>query len=80
MMRLKFFIVIIGILLLFSCRENSPNVPPNENSHPQVDIPWSSLANSPCPCIIMICDRLGEVLMLDHKKDLLHRSSMWEHQ
>jgi len=49
MIRLKFFIVTLSILLLFSCREKSPNEPPDENSHPQVDIPWPSLADSPWP-------------------------------
>ena len=49
MIRIKFFIAILGILLLFSCRKKSPNEPPNENSHPQVDIPWPSLADSPWP-------------------------------
>jgi len=41
--------IILGILLICSCQEKSPNKPANENSYPQVDIPWPSLADSPWP-------------------------------
>lgn len=40
---------ISALLLLLSCHKQNPTEPPNENIHPQVDIPWPSLANSPWP-------------------------------
>jgi len=49
MKRLKFLLLILGILLIASCREKSPSKPPDKNRHPQVDIPWPSLADSPWP-------------------------------
>jgi len=49
MTRFKFLLLILGVLLLLSCREKNPTKPPNENRHPQVDIPWPSLADSPWP-------------------------------
>ncbi len=44
-----YLILISGLLLLLSCHKKSPTEPPNENIHPQVDIPWPSLADSPWP-------------------------------
>jgi len=51
MIKLKFLILLMSIILLFSCKKQCPTeAPPDNNSHPQVDIPWPSLADSPWPC------------------------------
>ena len=45
-----FFFVLCFSLLLLNCENKSPTEsPPNNNTHPQVDIPWPSLADSPWP-------------------------------
>ena len=50
MIRLKLFFLFLGLLLLLGCRKKSPTeTPPNNNIHPQVDILWPSLADSPWP-------------------------------
>ena len=49
MNKLNYIMLISVLLLLLSCHKKSPSEPPNENIHPQVDIPWPSLADSPWP-------------------------------
>ncbi|MDZ7263827.1 MAG: PQQ-binding-like beta-propeller repeat protein [candidate division KSB1 bacterium] len=49
MKKLIYIILISALLLLLLCHKQSPTEPPNDNIHPQVDIPWPSLANSPWP-------------------------------
>lgn len=49
MKKLIYIILISALLLLLSCHKKSPTGPPNDNIHPQMDIPWPSLANSPWP-------------------------------
>ena len=50
-MRTKIFIFWLIVLLLPLCchKDNSTNPEPSNGSHPQVDIPWPSLADSPWP-------------------------------
>jgi len=44
------FILILGVFFLSNCQKKNTTEPPAENnSHPQVDIPWPSLADSPWP-------------------------------
>ena len=46
----KYLILICGFFIFISCHKKSPTeTPPDNNSHPQVDIPWPSLADSPWP-------------------------------
>ncbi len=50
MRKTKFLIVICCILALCFCKKKSPTETPNGNNiHPQQDIPWPSLADSPWP-------------------------------
>ncbi len=49
MRKTEFLILICGILALCTCQNKSPTVTPDNNIHPQVDIPWPSLADSPWP-------------------------------
>jgi outer membrane protein assembly factor BamB len=49
MKKLTFHLLILGLALFFSCHKKSPTETPGNNIHPQVDIPWPSLANSPWP-------------------------------
>jgi outer membrane protein assembly factor BamB len=50
MKKLAFLIFVLGVALVFSCHKKSPTeTPPDNNTHPQVDIPWPSLADSPWP-------------------------------
>ncbi|MFZ5517219.1 MAG: PQQ-binding-like beta-propeller repeat protein [Candidatus Zhuqueibacterota bacterium] len=49
MRRFKFIILLLGLSVLFFCENKNPTPPPQNNSYPQVDIPWPSLANSPWP-------------------------------
>ncbi len=49
MRKLKFFLLLLGLTVLFSCEKKNPTPPPENNTHPQVDIPWPSLADSPWP-------------------------------
>ena len=50
MKKLPVIIALFGLLLIISCVKKSPNeTPPENNIHPQVDIPWPSLADSPWP-------------------------------
>ncbi|MBC8183424.1 PQQ-like beta-propeller repeat protein [candidate division KSB1 bacterium] len=50
MRKTKFLILICIILALYSCQKKSPTeTPPDNNIHPQQDIPWPSLADSPWP-------------------------------
>ncbi|MFZ5517217.1 MAG: PQQ-binding-like beta-propeller repeat protein [Candidatus Zhuqueibacterota bacterium] len=49
MRRFKFIILLLGLSVLFFCENKNPTPPPENNSHPQVDIPWPSLADSPWP-------------------------------
>ena len=50
MRKIKFIILICGFFILISCHKKNPtDTPPDDNSHPQVDIPWPSLADSPWP-------------------------------
>lgn len=49
MKKLTFLIMALGIVIFLSCHKESPSEAPQENSHPQVDIPWPSLADSPWP-------------------------------
>ncbi|HDZ11028.1 MAG TPA: hypothetical protein ENH53_02360, partial [Bacteroidetes bacterium] len=51
MKKSKLMILIFFLTMIFSCqREKNPVTPPiGGNIHPQVDIPWPSLANSPWP-------------------------------
>jgi len=50
MENIKIFIFVLGLTLLFSCHKKKPTeTPPDNIIHPQVDIPWPSLAGSPWP-------------------------------
>ena len=50
MRKIKYFIFICAFFILISCQKKSPTeTPPVNNTHPQVDIPWPSLADSPWP-------------------------------
>jgi outer membrane protein assembly factor BamB len=40
---------LVSVLLMVACQQKNPSAPPKETIHPQVDIPWPSLANSPWP-------------------------------
>lgn len=45
----KLIVLLVGLAALLFCYTKSPNELPQENIHPQVDISWPSLANSPWP-------------------------------
>ena len=50
MRKIKYFIFICGFFILIFCQKKSPTeTPPVNNTHPQVDIPWPSLADSQWP-------------------------------
>jgi len=51
MKKLTILLILLGLVFWLSCqREKTPVTPPiRGNIHPQVDIPWPSLANSPWP-------------------------------
>lgn len=50
MQKYTVIILIAGVFFLADCQKKNTTEPPvNNNSHPQVDIPWPSLANSPWP-------------------------------
>ena len=51
MKKLTILLILLGLVFWLSCqREKNPVTPPvRGNIHPQVDIPWPSLANSPWP-------------------------------
>ena len=50
MKKLTFLIFTMAIIILSSCNKKSPTKPPpSNNTHPQMDIPWPSLADSPWP-------------------------------
>ena len=50
MIKLGFIISILSYILLFGCKNKNPiETPPINSIHPQVDIPWPSLADSPWP-------------------------------
>ena len=50
MKKYPLLILMVGIFVLASCQKKNTTEPPvNNNSHPQTDIPWPSLADSPWP-------------------------------
>jgi len=50
MRKIAWIVFIAGILIFSSCNKKSPTeTPPANTIHPQVDIPWPSLADSPWP-------------------------------
>ena len=49
MKKLSFKLSILCLLIMVNCQKKSTNEPPANNIHPQVDIPWPSLADSPWP-------------------------------
>lgn len=50
MRKIAWIVFVAGILIFSSCNKKSPTeTPPVNNIHPQVDIPWPSLADSPWP-------------------------------
>ncbi len=50
MKKIAWIVFVAGILIFSSCNKKSPTeTPPVNNIHPQVDIPWPSLADSPWP-------------------------------
>lgn len=49
MSKVKILLWLLSLLLVLTCHKKTPTEPPQENIHPQVDIPWPSLANSPWP-------------------------------
>ena len=49
MKKLIFILTILCLLIMVNCQKKNTNEPPANNIHPQVDIPWPSLADSPWP-------------------------------
>jgi len=49
MIKLKFLILFLSFILLFTCKNKNPTETPPSNNRPQMDILWPSLADSPWP-------------------------------
>ena len=49
MKKISFILTILCLLIMVNCQKKSTNEPPANNIHPQVDIPWPSLADTPWP-------------------------------
>ncbi|NOZ61910.1 MAG: PQQ-binding-like beta-propeller repeat protein [Calditrichaeota bacterium] len=43
------FLALLAVFLTFACQKKNSTGPADENIHPQQDIPWPSLADSPWP-------------------------------
>lgn len=49
MKKQKFLVFVIGIIILTSCNKKNPTETQPKITHPQANIPWASLADSPWP-------------------------------
>lgn len=45
------FMALLAVFLTFACQKKNSTEPADENIHPQQDIPWPSLADSPWPIV-----------------------------